>query len=232
MAIELANKLNTAPISADYPFGDILDRDGSNPGTEVNRRNHADFHQFFSKLMDYAGIAYNGEPDSAAIGAGFQLFEAFLKSSRQDLPTLSTNVWAANDVFDASVFVSGASEGPTPQVGINAFRSGGLTTISGVVRIYCDTATSAITTPNTMTVDLALVDDLKPNIDNVLVTIRGVATGSKNASIIPIPAIVLYDDTDDVIRIISNYDGGNPTIVANDFHDVIFSISYKSVFPS
>lgn len=77
MAIKLTNKLNTAPVSASYPFGNIKDRVGATAGTAVNTVNHADFHQFFEKLMNEAGIAHNNLPDNAT--NGFQLFSAFKK---------------------------------------------------------------------------------------------------------------------------------------------------------
>ena len=41
---------------------------------------YADIHQFFAKLMDYAGVTPNGLPDNDY--SGFQLMEALLKGSR------------------------------------------------------------------------------------------------------------------------------------------------------
>lgn len=227
MAIKLTNKLNTAPVSASYPFGNIKDRVGATPGTAVNTVNHADFHQFFEKMMNYAGLAHNNLPDNQT--NGFQLFEALLKVARQNLPTLSTSTWSTNDVFTFHTFVTGANEGASPLISINAFRSGGITTISGVVRIECDTTTSAITTPNEMYVYLNIIDAIKPATDYGVV-VRGVATGIKNGTT-PIPAIVLFDDgiSTGVLTIISNYEGASPTIVSGDIHDVYFSITYKSI---
>jgi hypothetical protein len=82
MAIKLTSKLNTAPVSASYPFGNIKDRVGATPGTAVNTINHADFHQFFEKMMDYAGVIHNGLPDNEI--NTYQLFDAFLKSIAPD----------------------------------------------------------------------------------------------------------------------------------------------------
>jgi hypothetical protein len=227
MAIKLTSKPQTIAISADYPFGDIRDTAGSTLGTPVNRVVYADFHQFFEKLMNYAGVVHNGSPDNET--NGFQLFEALLKAARQDLPTLSTTDWAANSVFDTATFINGASAGGTPSVNINAFRSGGLTVISGFVRINCDTATTQITTPNQMFVELDLASVLLPVTTGATTTIRGAASGIKNNTD-PIPCAVLFDVTDGVLRVISNLNGLTPTITAGDFHDIIFSITYKSVF--
>lgn len=76
MAIRLQDKETTDPPSSDYPFGDIRDDPGDRTGTKVNKRNHADFHQFFAKLMDLAGLAYNDLPDNDY--SGFQYIDALL----------------------------------------------------------------------------------------------------------------------------------------------------------
>lgn len=77
MAIKLTSKANTVGVSATYPFGNIKDRVGSTPGTAVNTINHADFHQFFEKMMNEAGITHNGLPDNQT--NSFQLFTALAK---------------------------------------------------------------------------------------------------------------------------------------------------------
>jgi hypothetical protein len=77
MAIKLTNKLNTAPVSGAYPYGNIKDRVGAVPGTAVNTVNHADFHQFFEKLMDESGLVHNNLPDNET--NGYQLFQALVK---------------------------------------------------------------------------------------------------------------------------------------------------------
>lgn len=74
MAIALEDKENVTPPGGDYPYGQIKDDPGDRSGTKVNKTNHADFHQFFSRLMDQAGVVYNGLPDNDY--SGFQLFEA------------------------------------------------------------------------------------------------------------------------------------------------------------
>lgn len=77
MAIKILDKPNTEGISYDYPYGNIKDNPGDNTGTPVNKLVYADFHQFFAKLMDDAGISYNGLPDNAT--DGFQYWLALVK---------------------------------------------------------------------------------------------------------------------------------------------------------
>jgi hypothetical protein len=74
MALAITDKPNTEAPSGDYPFGNIRDKQVSIPGTPVNKAVYADFHQFFAKLMDYAGVTPNGLPDNDY--SGFQLMEA------------------------------------------------------------------------------------------------------------------------------------------------------------
>jgi hypothetical protein len=74
MARSLASKPNVDAPDYDYPFGRIRDRAGSTPGTPVNEVVYGDFHQFFAKLMDEAGVTANGLPDND--DDGFQLYEA------------------------------------------------------------------------------------------------------------------------------------------------------------
>ena len=77
MAIKILDKPNTEGISYDYPYGNIKDNPGDNTGTPVNKLVYADFHQFFAKMMDDAGISYNGLPDNAT--DGFQYWLALVK---------------------------------------------------------------------------------------------------------------------------------------------------------
>lgn len=73
----LATKANTIPPNSDYPYGDIRDRVGTTPGTQVNRINHADFHQFFEKMFAESGLTANNLPDNET--NGFQLYQALFK---------------------------------------------------------------------------------------------------------------------------------------------------------
>jgi hypothetical protein len=73
MAIRLQDKANTIAPNGTYEFGDIKDNTGSNNGTAVNRINHADFHQFFAKMMDDSGISYNNLPDNTTNGYQYWL---------------------------------------------------------------------------------------------------------------------------------------------------------------
>lgn len=58
-----------------YPNGRIKDDDGSGNGTPVNRTVYGDIHEFFARVMNLSGTAYNGLPDN--ITNGYQLVEAF-----------------------------------------------------------------------------------------------------------------------------------------------------------
>jgi len=78
MAYSITDKPNTEAPSGDYPFGNIRDKQVSIGGTPVNKLVYADFHQFFAKLMDYAGVTPNGLPDNDY--SGWQLMEALLNS--------------------------------------------------------------------------------------------------------------------------------------------------------
>jgi hypothetical protein len=78
--IKLINKPNVDGPTADYPFGVIRDKTSSVGGTPVNTVVYSDIHQFFEKLMDYAGVTANGLPDNDY--SGFQLMEALLKGAR------------------------------------------------------------------------------------------------------------------------------------------------------
>jgi hypothetical protein len=73
MAIKLENKVNTEAPSVAYPFGNIKDNTGSNNGTPVDKNVYADFHQFFAKMMDESGIAYNDLPDNNTDGFQYWL---------------------------------------------------------------------------------------------------------------------------------------------------------------
>ena len=79
--IPLINKPNTDPVSGEYPYGNIRDREsGQANGTPVNTEVYADFHQFFEKLMAESqaigGDAPNGLPDNEY--NGFQLYGALV----------------------------------------------------------------------------------------------------------------------------------------------------------
>ena len=74
--IKLVDKPNTEAPSSDFPFGNIKDKIGSNPGTPVNKLVYGDMHQFFEKLMSVAGITANGLPESDY--AGYQLMDALV----------------------------------------------------------------------------------------------------------------------------------------------------------
>ncbi len=76
MAIGLQNTDNVDGPDGEYPYGKVRDNDGSGNGTPANTKTLGDFHQFFAKLLDEAGIVANGLPDNDY--SGFQYFEALL----------------------------------------------------------------------------------------------------------------------------------------------------------
>lgn len=88
MAIKLTSKPNTgAPDSAD-PYGTIRNNTGSSDGTPVSKDVYQDFHIFFERLMDKAGLTHNGMLDN--ITNGFQLYDAFAKLVAGPLTSLGT----------------------------------------------------------------------------------------------------------------------------------------------
>jgi hypothetical protein len=115
MARALENKTNVNPPSADYPYGRIRDNDGSGNGTPVNESVYGDFHQFFERLMDLAGVAHNNAAENKI--NGFQFIDALI--------TLITkriyNIWTARSAAEANnwnsvtygngLFVAVASDG-------------------------------------------------------------------------------------------------------------------------
>lgn len=70
----LASKPNVTIPGGNYPFGRIKDNPGDDSGTPVNEEVYGDFHQFFEKLMDDAGLSANGQPENSS--SGFQLNNA------------------------------------------------------------------------------------------------------------------------------------------------------------
>ena len=77
MALSILAKENVEAASANYPFGSIRDKTLSVGGTPVNRTTYTDMHQFFAKLMDYAGVTPNDLPDNDY--SGWQLMEALME---------------------------------------------------------------------------------------------------------------------------------------------------------
>lgn len=89
MAIKLTDKPNTEGVSANYPYGNIKDNDGSLNGTPVNKLVYADLHQFFERLMALAGVTHNGLPENNT--NGFQLIGALDAFARSLTASLSAN---------------------------------------------------------------------------------------------------------------------------------------------
>lgn len=101
MAYAITDKPNTEAPSADYPFGRTRDKSPSLAGTPVTTLTHGDFHQFFAKLMDFAGITPNGLPDNEY--SGWQLMEA-LMALMGGMKTKIVNIGAWN--MDSTAIVN------------------------------------------------------------------------------------------------------------------------------
>lgn len=69
---QLQNIDNSDPQN--YLNGRIKDNQGGGNGTPVNERVYGDLHQTFAKLMNLAGLTYNGLPDNEQ--NGYQLIDA------------------------------------------------------------------------------------------------------------------------------------------------------------
>ena len=73
----LQNNTRAGAPNADYPFGYIVDENGSNNGTFIDSNFLNDLWQLKEKMFDESGLTANGLPDN--LTNGFQLFEAFKK---------------------------------------------------------------------------------------------------------------------------------------------------------
>lgn len=77
MAYSILFKPHTDSANAEFPYGKIRDKiDGVQEGTPVNALTYNDFHQFFAKIMDVAGIAFNNVEENAY--DGFQYYDALV----------------------------------------------------------------------------------------------------------------------------------------------------------
>lgn len=163
MAIKLTSKENTEGVSTAYPFGNIKDDSGAGDGTPVDKAVYADFHQFFEKLMNAAGITHNNLPDNQT--DGFQLFDALMKVFQPDdwdndtlYDNISNRVRFRKDKFGWVHMVGIISQGSTTltlpvgyrptvqQVYINPYRTqGGNVGLEGLVVVE---TSGLITCPN------------------------------------------------------------------------------------
>lgn len=75
MARKILDKPNVTGSDATYPNGNIKDRvSPTEPGTPGSVEVYGDFHQYFDRMMEKAGVTANGQPDNAV--QGFQLMQA------------------------------------------------------------------------------------------------------------------------------------------------------------
>lgn len=86
MAINIANKQNVTPAAGDFEFAKIKDETtpGANDGVPINDNVYGDFHQFFAKIIEQAGITYNDLPEN--LTNGYQYLEALKKLFVQTVP--------------------------------------------------------------------------------------------------------------------------------------------------
>jgi len=123
MAIRLQDKVNTEAPSVAYPFGNIKDNTGANNGTPVDKINHADFHQFFAKMMDASGIAYNGLPDSDT--DGFQYWLALVEAVKNNSGAYTnvSGITVAGGITTSSLVAREYANGTIMIAAILAFSS-------------------------------------------------------------------------------------------------------------
>jgi hypothetical protein len=79
MAININDKPNVTPPGGDFEFAKIKDETtpGANDGVPLNDIVYGDFHQFFAKIVEQSGIAYNGLQEN--LTNGYQYLEALKK---------------------------------------------------------------------------------------------------------------------------------------------------------
>lgn len=91
----LRNKPQVQAPTLSYPYGRIKDDTGLEDGTPLSEDVYGDFHQFFAKLMDDAGIAANELPENEY--DGFQLNSALIAFiKRTMLPDAWVNLTLIN----------------------------------------------------------------------------------------------------------------------------------------
>lgn len=116
--IPLINKDNVESADDVYPFGNIKDKIPTAPGTPVNVKTYADFHQFFEKMFSESGLTANGLPDNEY--NGFQLWQALKMAMARrgllavDFDTIFTNttsVPSENTSCTATMFGTATLDG-------------------------------------------------------------------------------------------------------------------------
>ena len=115
MAIKLASKTNVTAPNAEFPYGNIKDNTGGIPGTPVNVKSYADFHQFFAKINALLVLEYNDLPDSQTNGFEFvdRLLELMIKRLNTQFVAQSAaeaNQWKGI-AFGNGLFVAVSSGG-------------------------------------------------------------------------------------------------------------------------
>lgn len=102
---QIINKENTDVVSSTWPYGKIRDDSGANDGTPVNADVYQDHHQFFSRLMDLAGITPNNQLDNAS--SGFQLHDAYYAGIETLIKGYLLSIVGAENVLNATYYFFG-----------------------------------------------------------------------------------------------------------------------------
>lgn len=74
MAVRLRDKENVDAPASPFIYGNVRDNPGDGTGTPANKATFADYLQFFERLMDIAGVIFNGLPEN--LSNGFQYADA------------------------------------------------------------------------------------------------------------------------------------------------------------
>lgn len=98
--IPLQDKQNTEAPSADYPYGELKDKNGSIAGTPANVALFNDIMQFAERLMDLGQVTANGLPDNEY--SGWQLMEALLNLTVRR-KVIEIGLWNMDSTLSVSV---------------------------------------------------------------------------------------------------------------------------------
>lgn len=126
MAIGIRNFPNVTAPGAPYPDGNIIDDNGTGNGTPLNVFVHADYHQFFAKLLRDAVITASDQPDNDA--NGYQYAQALYKltSNYNCISTSSNSIGLGSITFNVPknmAFQTGVPIRIT-EVGLSAYMIG------------------------------------------------------------------------------------------------------------
>lgn len=101
----IIDKENHDAVSTTWPYGKIRDKTPTTQGTPVNADVYQDHHQFFSRLMDMAGITPTGQLDNAT--NGFQLHDAYYAGIETLIKGYLLSIVGAENVLNATYYFFG-----------------------------------------------------------------------------------------------------------------------------